>query len=34
MDSPVILASLPYALGIVMLGLGLSLTLDDFRYES
>ncbi|MER5644395.1 bile acid:sodium symporter family protein [Streptosporangium sp. NPDC002524] len=31
MDSPVILASLPYALGIVMLGLGLSLTLDDFR---
>ncbi|GAA0405876.1 transporter [Acrocarpospora corrugata] len=31
MDSPLILASLPYALGIVMLGLGLSLTLDDFR---
>ncbi|MEO3862116.1 bile acid:sodium symporter family protein [Acrocarpospora sp. B8E8] len=31
MDSPLVLASLPYALGIVMLGLGLSLTLDDFR---
>ncbi|MFG1708408.1 bile acid:sodium symporter family protein [Nonomuraea sp. M3C6] len=31
MDSPVILASLPFAVGIVMLGLGLSLTLDDFR---
>ncbi|GAB1819541.1 bile acid:sodium symporter family protein [Herbidospora sp. RD11066] len=26
-----VLAALPYALGIVMLGLGLSLTLDDFR---
>ncbi|WP_061300400.1 bile acid:sodium symporter family protein [Herbidospora cretacea] len=31
MDSPLILASLPYALGVVMLGLGLTLTLDDFR---
>ncbi|TKK86539.1 bile acid:sodium symporter family protein [Herbidospora galbida] len=31
MDSPLILASLPFALGIVMLGLGLALTLDDFR---
>ncbi|MFI7135698.1 bile acid:sodium symporter family protein [Nonomuraea sp. NPDC050153] len=31
MDSPVVLASLPFALGIVMLGLGLSLRLDDFR---
>ncbi|WP_372455765.1 bile acid:sodium symporter family protein [Nonomuraea sediminis] len=31
MDSPLVLASLPYALGIVMLGLGLGLTLDDFR---
>ncbi|WP_459801126.1 bile acid:sodium symporter family protein [Herbidospora sp. RD11066] len=31
MDSPLVLAALPYALGIVMLGLGLSLTLDDFR---
>ncbi|MEV6158879.1 bile acid:sodium symporter family protein [Nonomuraea sp. NPDC052129] len=31
MGSPLILASLPFAIGIVMLGLGLSLTLDDFR---
>ncbi|MDT3439477.1 MULTISPECIES: bile acid:sodium symporter family protein [unclassified Pseudofrankia] len=31
MDSAVILASLPFALGIVMLGLGLGLTVDDFR---
>ncbi|MET9249309.1 bile acid:sodium symporter family protein [Nonomuraea sp. NPDC003709] len=31
MGSALILASLPFAIGIVMLGLGLSLTLDDFR---
>ncbi|MET7862749.1 bile acid:sodium symporter family protein [Micromonospora taraxaci] len=31
MDSPLLLASLPFALGVVMLGLGLSLTPDDFR---
>ncbi|MCK9929042.1 bile acid:sodium symporter family protein [Frankia sp. Mgl5] len=31
MDSGLILASMPFALGIVMLGLGLGLTLDDFR---
>src|ERR1700754_943652 len=31
MDSAVILGTLPFALGIVMLGLGLSLTVDDFR---
>ncbi|MBB6475779.1 bile acid:sodium symporter family protein [Sphaerisporangium rubeum] len=31
MGSPLILASLPFAIGVVMLGLGLSLTLDDFR---
>jgi BASS family bile acid:Na+ symporter len=31
MDSPLILGSLPYALGIVMFGLGLSLTWGDFR---
>jgi bile acid:Na+ symporter, BASS family len=30
-DSPLILASLPFALGIVMLGLGLNLAPDDFR---
>ncbi|ROO87246.1 BASS family bile acid:Na+ symporter [Actinocorallia herbida] len=30
MDSEVIAASLPYALGVVMFGLGLSLTVDDF----
>lgn len=29
--SSLILGSLPFAIGIVMLGLGLSLTLDDFR---
>ncbi|MEU8402161.1 bile acid:sodium symporter family protein [Nonomuraea sp. NPDC048892] len=31
MGSSLILASLPFAIGIVMLGLGLSLTVDDFR---
>ena len=31
MGSSLILGSLPFAIGIVMLGLGLSLTLDDFR---
>ncbi|GAB2826079.1 bile acid:sodium symporter family protein [Actinocorallia aurea] len=31
MDSEMIAASLPYALGVVMLGLGLGLTVDDFR---
>ncbi|WP_432828803.1 bile acid:sodium symporter family protein [Dactylosporangium sp. CA-092794] len=31
MDSALILGSLPFALGIVMFGLGLGLTLDDFR---
>nr|WP_062332507.1 bile acid:sodium symporter family protein [Herbidospora sakaeratensis] len=31
MDSPLLLAGLPYALGIVMFGLGLALTVDDFR---
>lgn len=31
MGSALIIASLPVALGVVMLGLGLSLTLDDFR---
>ncbi|GAA1414972.1 bile acid:sodium symporter family protein [Catellatospora coxensis] len=31
MDSPLILSSLPFALGVVMLGLGLSLTVEDFR---
>jgi BASS family bile acid:Na+ symporter len=30
-DSPLLLASLPFALGVVMFGLGLSLTVDDFR---
>ncbi|TDV48738.1 bile acid:sodium symporter family protein [Actinophytocola oryzae] len=30
MDSPWLLASLPFALGVVMLGLGLGLTVDDF----
>ena len=31
MDSPLTLVGLPIALGIIMLGLGLGLTLDDFR---
>lgn len=31
MDSPLLLASLPFALGVVMFGLGLALTIDDFR---
>ncbi|GAA3773725.1 bile acid:sodium symporter family protein [Plantactinospora mayteni] len=31
MNSALIIASLPIALGVVMLGLGLSLTMDDFR---
>jgi BASS family bile acid:Na+ symporter len=31
MDSPLTLIGLPIALGIIMLGLGLGLTLDDFR---
>ncbi|SFR29103.1 bile acid:Na+ symporter, BASS family [Lentzea waywayandensis] len=31
MDSPWLLASLPFALGVVMFGLGLALTVDDFR---
>ncbi|MFI6742987.1 bile acid:sodium symporter family protein [Nonomuraea sp. NPDC050451] len=31
MGSSLILGSLPFAIGIVMFGLGLSLTLDDFR---
>ncbi|MFK3979682.1 bile acid:sodium symporter family protein [Micromonospora sp. NPDC050397] len=34
MGSALILTSLPFALGIVMLGLGLSLTMDDFRRVS
>ncbi len=31
MDSPLTLIGLPIALGIIMLGLGLGLTIDDFR---
>ncbi|MFC6083535.1 bile acid:sodium symporter family protein [Sphaerisporangium aureirubrum] len=31
MNSPLVLGSLPYALGVVMFGLGLSLTWADFR---
>jgi BASS family bile acid:Na+ symporter len=31
MDSPWLLASLPFALGVVMFGLGLALTVGDFR---
>ncbi|GAB1818252.1 bile acid:sodium symporter family protein [Herbidospora sp. RD11066] len=31
MDSPLILGSLPFAIGVLMLGLGLNLTIDDFR---
>lgn len=34
MDFTLVLASLPLALGVVMLGLGLGLTLDDFRRVS
>ncbi|MBP2704338.1 hypothetical protein JOL79_10990 [Microbispora sp. RL4-1S] len=30
MDFPLVLAGLPFAIGIVMFGLGLGLTLDDF----
>ncbi|WP_207844315.1 bile acid:sodium symporter family protein [Williamsia soli] len=31
MDSPLVTVGLPIALGIIMFGLGLSLTIDDFR---